>query len=1104
MKKSKTKKLLAFVLALMMLIGSVLPASAADVAAEQAEGTDSEFSFAELSDDFSLINYESYKTKYEYTDKDGNVNRTGESASVAGVDYIDDIALTDAEISVETINGRECLVIGEGNQHADSEDETLRNKSGVVSWEIDVPSSGFYCVSFDFCAVKPVDKDETDDEEPKDPRTDIERVFMINGKAPFQEARYQKFAKTWYFVYQNEDGKRDGAFKLDSTGNELKPDSKVEYIWDTHTVEDSDGHYGEPFEFYLEAGKNVISLETVRDKIAISEIRIHSYEVLPTYEEVKEQYKDAGYKPASGKTVKIEAETPDYVSNYTIYPIYDRSSPITSPQDSSKIMRNTMGGDKWVTPGQWIRYEFEVEESGLYQIGVRFRQDQLKGMYTTRSVKIDGEFPFAEALDCQFPYGNGFQFDYLNNGEDSFEFYLEKGTHTVEFEVVLGSFAAVVRQINDVISSLNKDYMRILELTGADADEYRDYGLMRIMPDVIRDLGLQAEVLYSIVDYISDVGGIKSDTTSTLEQAASLIEKMASDEKEIAANLAGLKERISSLGTWLSESSAQFLEVDYITIAPAGAKVEEAEAGFWASLWFEILKFFASFVSDYDSLGTEGDADGKLITVWTSSGRDQAQIIKTLIEDGYTEETGVKVNLKLTAGGALLPSILAGVGPDVSIDATNPIEMAIRGAILPLNDCEGFDELVYGKEGEEPTFADSAIKPLSLYGKTYAIPVTQGFPVMFVRDDILAELDLEKPDTWDELMSLVPVLQFNNMEIGMTQDFNVFLYQAGGNYWKNEGMATNLDDYQTLDAFEYMCNLFTQYSLPTAYDAQNRFKTGEMPILISDYGLYNNLTVFAPEISGLWNFYQIPGTEIVDEETGKTTIDRTSMSTIAGVILPRGCSDKDTSWTFIKWFAGTDFQVDYSNEMMALLGPSAKQAVANIPALKELPWSAKEAAVLDACIKETDAIEPYPGSYYIGRYTSFAFAAAYNEGADPSDSLLEYIDSINKELSRKRKEFELMLNEDWLAIQEYMKNTEGADPTPDDGIFSFDDWKVYWDKEIAPIAGSTDYIQNNDNSEFTYVDWMEDHGVTADNYVEWKYEVKDNKTDLSYNEWLKK
>ena len=48
-----------------------------------------------------------------------------------------------------------------------------------------------------------------------------------------------------------------------------------------------------------------------------------------------------------------------------------------------------------------------------------------------------------------------------------------------------------------------------------------------------------------------------------------------------------------------------------------------------------------------------------------------------------------------------------------------------------------------------------------------------------------------------------------------------------------------------------------------------------------------------------------------------------------------------------------------------------------------------------------------PGGYIISRYVDFAFMAAYNNGANPTESLLGYIDNINAEITRKRQEFGL-------------------------------------------------------------------------------------------------
>ena len=1070
----KPRKLIAMLMALIMLAGSAVPVLAAENEEAEQEETllamspetvsaaedDGGSTLLEIGEEYTLIDYEAYRTKYGFS-ADGH---TGKSVTVKGTEYLTDDLTTDVEVT-EYI-GKECVKIGD---------------IGNISWKVDIPESGWYSVRFNYCATS-------------DKTTDIERVFKINGKAPFAEARYQKFAKTWEFAF--DDGEKgnhlrddsingtEKAFVADALGNELRPDSVIFYEWSDCSLRDSNGYYNTPLEFWLEEGENILTLEGVRDSMAISEIEVYTYETLKSYEEVLKEYEKKGYKPAEAKNIKIEAEIPDYVSNYTIYPIYDRSSAITSPQDEALIYRNSIGGDKWVTAGQWIRYSFKCEESGLYQIETRFIQDVLKGLYSSRSIRINGEYPFEEAKNCQFGYDNDWNNTALNDGNyDSFAFYFEKGKkYELEFEVTLGNLSDVVRQVDSVIDSLNDDYMEILELAGSDPDVYRDYGFARVMPEVVRDISLQSSILYQLVDFITEINGIKSDNTSTLEQAAALVEKMASDEKEIAGNLGSMKEWISSLGTWLTDVTTQYLELDYITISPYGAELQPGEANGWKSFWFEIQKFAASFYTDYNSLGTldtESEEDDEALVVWTTSGRDQAQIIKNLINNGFTQKTGINVTLKLVAGGTLLPAILAGTGPDVSIDATSPIDFAIRGAVLSLNDFDTFDEVM-------SRFADSAKVAVSIYGLTYAVPVAQTIPVMFIRNDILFELGLEVPETWDDLLAMVPVLQFNNMDIGMASDSTMFLLQQGGNYWRDEGMSINLDSYLALDTFETMCNMFTQYSLPVAYNGQNCFKTGEIPILMSDYTFYNTLVIFAPEISGLWSFYEIPGTR---REDG--TVDHTSVSGISGIILPRGCINEEKAWKFADWYSDKDFQVDYSNEMMALLGPSAKQSVANIAALEELPWSESEYRVLKTCIEKTKVIEPYPGGYYVGRYTGFAFNAAYNEGADPSDTLLSYIDSINKELTRKRKEFELMISDEWEAIKAYT------------GFETFDEWREYWSKEQGVPFDTRTCIQDNQDgaNDYTYVNWMKDHNVTVSNYESWVEAVKEGETK-SYKEWV--
>ena len=93
----------------------------------------------------------------------------------------------------------------------------------------------------------------------------------------------------------------------------------------------------------------------------------------------------------------MEAEEPQEKSNFTIYPLFDKKSPATYPQDPIKVRLNTIGGGKWAAAGQWISWQVDIQESGYYQIAPRYRQDTYAGGYVSRRLEIDGKCPFEEA-----------------------------------------------------------------------------------------------------------------------------------------------------------------------------------------------------------------------------------------------------------------------------------------------------------------------------------------------------------------------------------------------------------------------------------------------------------------------------------------------------------------------------------------------------------------------------------------------------------------------------------------------------------------------------------------------------------------------------------
>lgn len=984
MRKTASKKLTCLLLSILMALSSASTVVMADEAATEGASGEKKSTLQEISESLTAISYADYKDEYE------NVKRGTESVTISAVDYLAEE--TDATVSVVT--GYQ----GESAKCLQMEDD------GKVTWEIDIPETGMYAIQIEYCSVS-------------EKTNSIERMFYINGKVPFSEARYLLMKKTWVNDYEE-----NGRFRLDSNGNELRPTSSVVHKWETYSFVDSNGYYANPFEFYFEKGVNTIALEVVREPMVIRNITVYPYEDKPTYEE----YISGKSEATGAQKIHIDAETPSATSDYTVYPIYDRKSAITEPQDASKIMLNTIGAEKWQKVGQWVEYTFDVETEGLYAIVFRFKQNELSGMYVSRKIYIDGEVPFEEANYAKFNYDGDWQVCRANNGADEFQFYLTPGTHTLRLEVTLGEMGDVVRKVADILSAINDDYLEILKLTGASPDSYRDYGFGRVMPEVVEDMVVQSLNLYDVIDYIEGMSDVKSENSAALEEIARLLEKMGTDEDEIAKNLSNLKSYVGTLGTWINNIKMQPLEIDYIDVQPISEDLPRAEANFFEALWFELKTFVASFYTDYNSLGgsDEEQAKDRSVEIWVVTGRDQAQIIRNLMDNDFSPNHEYAATLKLVAGGTLLPSVLAGVGPDVALDGAgaDPIQYAIRSAVLALNP-EAYEDEPDATESEKAynaemrrifadfdevceRFTEAAIIPVSLYGKTYGLPSSQSWNMLFYRTDILADLGLEVPETWDDLLAMIPVLQFNNMDIGLTSDYTTYLYQMGGEYWADNGMRTNLDSNKALEAFETMCNMFTQYSVPYSYDFANRFRTGETPIAIQNYTAYNNIIIFATEIAGLWEFGPIPG--MVDEDGN---VNNVTMSGTGALVMMAGTQDAEAAWEFMKWYTDTYFQVNFSNELVAILGDAAKNATANMAALEELPWTSKEYSQLMKQMENVTAITNYPGSYIIGRYTGFAFLDAYNNNADPVDSLLGYINTINKEINRKRTEFGLEILE---------------------------------------------------------------------------------------------
>jgi len=878
-----------------------------------------------------------------------------------------------------------------GTSYGKPENLILSSESSSIRFDVDVQEAGYYHMAVSYYPI-----------EGKSSR--IERSLRINGEIPFRAASKLSFARIWK--------SQTTGFIQDRNGNDIIPRQVEDPRWVDQTFSDSEGLIKEHLQFYFEQGHNTIDWVSLKEPMLIQSITIYQEPELMHYQTYYGANQSKVNQVTGDEMIIIQGQDMHEKSSPTLYPIADRTSAISTPQSSYALRANAGGGYNWRIVGDWISYTFDVEKAGFYNISMRAKQSYIRGAYVTRKVMIDGEVPFSEAAEVPFIYSGNWNL-YTIGEEEAYQFYLTPGQHEISFEVVLGDFNTSIREVSDVINTLNKVYRDIIMITTAQPDLYRDYLLAERLPDMLPTFRETQETLQKISQDLFKMTGESSTHTVILDKVALQLEAFIKEPETIHKRLSEYQTNISALGTWVLEIKEQPLAMDYIAIHAPEHKIEKINANIFESFWFSLNNFIASFVVDYNSLSSGVDQEDLRgnITVWIGSGRDQANIMRRMIDEEFTSTYNIGVNLQLVSMDVLLPSTLTRSGPDVAIGVGNstPVNYAMRNAVYDLSQFDDFEQ-VMGR------FQESAFVPYSYLGGYYGLPDTQQFPVMFYRKDILDELNIKIPETWQEVIEIIPELQRVNLDFYLPIDivenvqgvlapnvmFVTLLYQQGGELYLDNGKTSGLSERVALDAFKQWTDFYTNYRFQIQANFVNRFRSGEMPIGIAYYSMYNTLSVFAPEISGNWGFTAVPGTRQEDN-----TINHVVPTTGTAILLMNQSKQKDLSWEFMKWWTEEDTQVRFGREMEGILGAAARYPTANVNALEKLPWPAHDLAVLMNQWQQTRGIPEVPGGYFTGRHLDNALRKVINTGVNPRDTLYEYTAIINSEIESKRREFDL-------------------------------------------------------------------------------------------------
>lgn len=893
------------------------------------------------------------------------------------------------------------------DEYEGAEKALYTGNDSKVTWEVDVPEEGFYNVYLEYMTVK-------------SRGVAIERAFYVNGELPFQNASDMTFLRMWTDASEP---------RVDNRGNEIRPTQTEVYGWQSTYLKDKMGYVSEPYQFYFEKGKNTITLEAVNEPMVLRKLDIVA---------VEDEFKYADYTAAQTGT-KAAGSGLDYVqivqgedstvrSESSLYAKYDRASAITKPYSITKTILNYIGGEAWRNPGQWIEWNVEVPEDGYYHLCIKGRQNYDRGNISYRSLSIDGEVPFDEMKQVAFKFGNDWESLVLSDESDKpYSFYLTKGTHTVRLEATLGDMGMILEELSDSTFRLNQIYRTLLVYTGATPDQYRDYKVDQVYPEIMEAMSLESKRLYKMVDEVVETTGQKADKIASAQTLAQQLERFCEKPEKITLEFTTFKENISALGSAILSMSETKLDIDYIAVYGENAKLDKDKSNFFKKAAHEVKSFFASFFIDYDAVGDVYANESNTVKVWVLTGRDQGTILKSMIDDTFTPATGIPINVEIVGADALLNAVVAGNGPNVvlSVGAGQPVDFALRNAVEDLTQFDDYEEVL--KE-----FVPSTYRQYMLDDSLYALPETLSYNVMFYRKDVLEDLELEVPQTWKELIEMLPTIQGNNLSVGIPTaagssgsaaastavasaqaDLSMYftlLYQQGGDLYNDKGTQTIINNEAGVAAFKEYTKYFTDYGIPVIYDFVTRFRSGEMPIGIANFTTYNTLVVSAPEIAGLWDFTLVPGTEKTDEN-GNAYIDRSAFVSGSATMMLKTEDEKlkQSAWEFMKWWASSDTQVRFGREIEALLGSSARYATANMEAIKQLSWSASDIEILEKQLSYTVGIREVPGGYYTGRHISNACRKVINEKTDPRETIIDYSIKIDEELTKKRKEFGLPL-----------------------------------------------------------------------------------------------
>ena len=810
------------------------------------------------------------------------------------------------------------------NDNYEYVNDVLAVKAGdTVTLTIDVPVSGRYVMSFDYLSY-----DES--------ILPVEMGMKIDGGYPFYEARSMKFETTWV---------SDGV-DVDRYGNEIVslPDKLIR--WEHKEVMDASYRYSDPLPVELTAGVHKLELNIQEGTLLLGNISLEAPGDVAEY---------AGSTKAEGNAlITIEAEDFYQRNDSSIHAIGEYGSSL-SPLSATTTVLNIIDEDSFNEAGQTVSYQFHVDNAGYYYIGMNYRQSEKNDFPVFVDWKIDGEIPNSAFKSYQVEAANKFRTVTLtDDNDDKLSVYLEPGDHTISLTISADNLRYALEAVDEIMSGISDLSLEVTKVAGTNKDKYRDLKLTRYIPDVQDRLLGWVDELYSLAEqaqpYVNAKSPDKVAAFSYLLIAANQLKSLAEKPNELVYRVDELSTSVNSINTQIANFvdliNDNDLSIDRIYIYQDGARLPKGQ-NIFQSIGTSLKRFGYSFMGQSYSAS---NTDESHIQVWVNRPRTYVEIMQKMIDEKFTPETGIEVDLSImTDAQKLILSNASGDTPDIAtgINYSIPFDLAIRGSLVDLSKFDNYKE-VFGR------YSEGLLVPSVVGDGLYSLPETMNFYVMFYRTDILSKLGLSVPNTMDELIAMLPDLQMRGLNVYyptaamlVMRNFHgttPIIYQMDGALYGNTALDILVDSEATVEGFTELTELFTLYDLPV--DVPNfyqHFRNGDLPIGIADFNSYNLILNAAPEIANSWSIALVPGIE--DEETGE--VKRYMSGGAESTVMFSSDDEREQkAWQFMEWWSRADIQAEFGQRLQILYGDEYIWPTANLEAFERLPYPTSDKDII--------------------------------------------------------------------------------------------------------------------------------------------------------------